>query len=65
MAHIEHPPALAHGLHLLKDARVLHGHLPACEGHHARACLQVRCVECCALHKREIREARQKSYLPR
>jgi hypothetical protein len=55
VAYIEHAPSLAHGLHLLQNARVLHGHLPACEGHHPRACLQVRRVECCALHKMEIR----------
>lgn len=63
MAHIEHAPALAHRLHLLQDARVLDGHLPACEGNHAPACLQVRLIECRALHSITIRVRRRVSCL--
>ena len=64
VAHIEHAPALAHGLCFLQNARVLHGHLPAREGYHAPTRLQVRRVECCALHRIVIRRAKQSSYPP-
>ena len=42
---VEDAAVLAHGAVLRDDALVLHGHLPAGEGHHARACREVALVE--------------------
>ena len=46
------PASRANGLVLRDDALVLHGHLVACEGHHARAERDVALVERRPLERR-------------
>src|SRR6266540_1719643 len=45
VAHVEEPDGAPHRAVLLDDARVLHRHVPAAEGHHARPGLDVRLME--------------------